>query len=145
MANFLIFSTKDQLSAFKNYHLASIDGAKTTTLKTFFEQIEKALQLPDYFGHNLDSLDELLNDLEWIENEDVALVVTNTEQWLAQEKKQTKLLDLLALLDATAEDWKWLDETDDLPHKNLKILLQSHPKLVNILDEEGIGYEVLIP
>lgn len=143
MANFIVFNSESDLTAFKSYHLARIDGAQAATLKDFFAQIEKELQLPDYFAHNLDSLDELLNDLEWIKKSDVALVISRFEQFLANEKKKTKLLDLLGLLDATAEDWKWIDDQEGLPKKNLKILLQNTPQTIAILESEGIGYEVV--
>ncbi|TAF00430.1 MAG: barnase inhibitor [Runella slithyformis] len=143
MPNFIVFNSESDLTAFKSYHLARIDGAQSATLKDFFAQIEKELQLPDYFSHNLDSLDELLNDLERKKKPDVALVVSRFEQFLANEKKKTKLLDLLGLLDATAEDWKWLDEEDGLPKKNLKILLQNSPQTIGTLESEGIGYEVI--
>ena len=112
-------------------------------MKGFFVQIEKELQLPDYFAHNLDSLDELLNHLEWIKKTDVALIITDFAQLLANEKKKTKLLDLLGLLDATAEDWKWLDEEEGLSKKNLKILVQNSPQAIAILEGEDIGYEVI--
>lgn len=143
MPNFALFNAETDLGGFKNYHLARIDGAKSLTMNDFFVQIEKALLLPDYFSHNLDSLDEMLNDLEWIKNANVALVIVNFEQLLANEKKKNKLLDLLNLLDATAEDWKWLDDDDDSPKKNLRILLQNSPQTVAILQSEAIGFDVL--
>lgn len=145
MPNFTLFNAEADIGSFKNYHLARIDGAKALTMNDFFVQIEKALLLPDYFSHNLDSLDEMLNDLEWIKNTNVALVIVNFDKLLANEKKKNKLLDLLNLFDATAEDWKWLDDDDDSPKKNLRILIQNSPQTVAILQSEGIGFDVLDP
>ncbi len=140
MPNFTIFSPNQNLDSFKNYQLATIDGAKAQTLPTFYSEIEKVLDLPDYFAHNLDSLDEMMNDLEWIENENIALVFRNTDLLLAGEKKQSKLVDMLNLLDATAEDWKWLDSEDGYRKKNLALLIEHSPRIVKILEREEIAY-----
>ncbi len=144
MPNFTLFTTNQSLDGFKNFTLATVDGAKAQTLPTFYAEIEKALDLPDYFAHNLDSLDEMMNDLEWIENENVAIVFTNTNLLLAGEKKPNKLVDILNLLDATAEDWKWLDEEDGYRKKNVAILLEHSPRIVKILEREEIAFSELL-
>lgn len=139
MSNFLVISSDSALANFKNYRIGQMDGAKIPTLKSFFQAIEKALSFPDHFEHNLESLDELLNDLEWIKQADVALYIINADGFLAQEKP-AKVLELLNLLDATAEDWKWVDDDDDVQPKKFKILIQDSPKIVGLLEKEEIGF-----
>ena len=138
MSNFLILSPNANLTEFKKYRIGQIDGAKTPTLKSFYQAIEKALSFPDHFEHNLESLDELLNDLEWIEHPNVALYITQAEGFLAQEKP-AKVIELLNLLDATAEDWKWVD--DDVQPKNLKIFIEHSSKIVGLLEREEISFD----
>lgn len=140
MANFILLSTPTLGSAFTSYRVAIIDGTKTPTLKVFYQAIEKGLGFPEDFEHNLESLDEFLNDLEWISASDVAIFVKNSDGFLAQEKPN-KILELFNLLDATAEDWKWVD--DDIEPKNVKIAFQHSPRIASLLDEEGIGYDTL--
>ncbi|MEI7582090.1 barstar family protein [Runella sp.] len=140
MPNFLIIPSNAALADFKKYRIGQIDGAKTPTLKSFYQAIEKALSFPEYFEHNLESLDELLNDLEWIKQADVALYITNTEGFLAQEKP-AKILELFNLLDATAEDWKWVDDDEDVQQKNFKIIIQDSPKIIGLLEKEEIGFD----
>jgi RNAse (barnase) inhibitor barstar len=140
MSNFTVFGSENGLDSFKNHKLATIDGAKAQTIKAFYTEIEKALELPDYFAHNLDSLDEMINDLEWIENENVAIVFRNSDQLLIAEKKVNKLVDILNLLDATAEDWKWLDEEDGYRKKNVVMLIEHSPRIIKILEREEIGF-----
>jgi len=142
MSNFLVISSNSALANFKNYRIGQIDGAKTPTFKSFYQAIEKALSFPDHFEHNLESLDELLNDLEWIKQADVALYLINADGFLAQEKP-AKVLELLNLLDATAEDWKWVDDDDDIQPKNFKIIIQNSPKIVGLLEKEEIGFVTL--
>lgn len=142
MSNFLIVSPDANLTEFKKYRIGQIDGAKTPTLKSFYQAIEKALSFPEYFEHNLESLDELLNDLDWIKQADIALYLTNTEGFLAQEKP-AKAIELLNLLDATAEDWKWVDDEEDIQPKNFKILIQHSPKIIELLEKEEIAFDTI--
>jgi len=142
MSNILIINTGTPLSNFKKYRMGQIDGAKAPTLKTFYQAIEQALSFPDDFEHNLESLDELLNDLTWIKQADVALYITNSAEFLSQEKL-TKILELINLLDATAEDWKWVDEEDDILPKNFKILFQYSSQIITLLEKEEISFEVI--
>ncbi len=141
MPNFTVFTTNQTLNEFKNYQLATVDGAKAQTLAAFYTEIKRELELPDYFANNLDSLDEMINDLEWIENENVAIVFKNTGLLLAGEKKPNKLIDMLNLLDATAEDWKWLDEEDGYRKKNFIVLIEHSPRIVKILEREEIAFD----
>ncbi len=141
MPNFTIFATNQTLGEFKNYQLATVDGSKAQTLAAFYGEIKRELELPDYFANNLDSLDEMINDLEWIENENVAIVFKNTSLLLAGEKKPNKLIDMLNLLDATAEDWKWLDEEDGYRKKNFIVLIEHSPRIVKILEREEIAFD----
>jgi len=80
--------------------------------------------------------------LEWIKQTDVALYLINADGFLAQEKP-AKVLELLNLLDATAEDWKWVDDDDDIQPKNFKIIIQNSPKIVGLLEKEEIGFVTL--
>lgn len=39
-----------------------LDGSTMTTLETAYAEIARGLQFPDYFGKNLDALEECLRD-----------------------------------------------------------------------------------
>ena len=74
-----------------------LDGKKIKTVKSFYTKIAKSLHFPDYFNHNLDSLDELLCDLEWIEQKKVQLVIQHSQDFCGKENgnKKESLLDVL--------------------------------------------------
>lgn len=61
-----------------------------------------ALQIPPYFGENLNALDECLNDLEWLPGGPLVLVILQAE--LVLDRGAAKDRDLLAgiLAGATA-------------------------------------------
>ncbi len=139
--NLYIVQSASDVAQFSNdYAIIEIDGRQSKTLRQFYEHIAKVMEFPDYFGFNLDSLDELLNDLDWIENEKIALHFTHTDQLISQERDPKKLASLLNLLDATAEDWKWVDDDDDIEKKELVVLIDESSRIRQLLDQEGIAY-----
>jgi RNAse (barnase) inhibitor barstar len=139
----LIPSEVNPATFFKGWRIARIDGAQATSLKSFYEQLARTLDFPDYFGHNLDSLDELLNDLQWLNEEKIVIFIANSGDWLSHEKSDEKLGTLLDLFEATAEDWKWLDEEEDISRKELRILFEDSPRMRRILEEQEIPFSLL--
>lgn len=130
----------DLRKSFLGAFIGIIDGQKSTSIKDFHEQIGAALNFPDYSGKNLDALDEMLNDLEWIEEEKVIIYITNSGDWLSKEKTDDKILSILDIFDATAEDWKWMDEEEDIAKKELRIIFEDTPRIRKILEEQEIPF-----
>ena len=112
-------------------------------MKDFLEQIGVAMKFPDYDGKNLDALDEMLNDLEWIKEEKVIIYITNSIEWLSREKSQDKIFSLIDLLDATAEDWKWMDDEDETAKKDLRIVFEDSERIRTLLEDQEIPFGVL--
>ena len=127
------------------WHVVTVQGSSTPDLKTLYVRLAEALEFPDYFAHNLDSLDELLNDLSWLPYAQLRLYFTDTQQLLLKEANPNKMLALIDLLDATAEDWYWMEEGDDdeVPKKTLSIVFEDSPRIRTLLDEQEIPYELL--
>lgn len=120
------------------FAIIEIDANEVTSLREFYEVLAKAMHFPDYFGFNLDSLDELLNDLTWIEDEKLAIFFKNSEKFLEKERNETKILTLLDLLDATCEDWKWheIDEEDeDFTQKELFFGFDKSQRMEQLLNK----------
>ena len=135
--NFLIVN---DLTSFSDYRIAKIDGLKAHTLRGFYEEMAKALDFPDYFGFNLDSLDELLNDLSWIDEEKILVFIEKSEHFIEKERNPAKLQTLLDLLEATCEDWKWLEEQPDYAKKELKFAFSDSVRIRQVLDNQGVSY-----
>lgn len=115
-----------------------IDGKKTTTLRSFFDAISEAMHFPDYFGFNLDSLDELLNDLSWIEDKKLLVYIYNSDSFLINERSESKKLTLLDMLDAICEDWKWFEkdsfDEDEIQKKELRFAFNASDNINNLLN-----------
>lgn len=139
MPNFLITNNLESLNG---YHIAQIDGLKAYTLRGFYEEVAKALSFPEYFGFNLDSFDEMLNDLSWLEQSKIAIYITNSDSFVEKERNPDKLPTLLDLLDATCEDWKWIDEDDEISKKELIIAFSPSERITKLLDSQEISYDM---
>lgn len=144
-ANFILSSSEPALAArFPDHFIAHIDGSKARTLRQFYDEITDALDFPD-FGNNLDALNDALNDLQWLEDEKIVLYFTHTDQLISQERDPKKLASILAILEATAEDWKWMadDETDLADRKEFSVVFQTSPRILALMEREGIAFETV--
>ncbi len=142
--NFHIATSPQSVDKLTDFFVATIDGSRAKTLRQFYEQIAAVLEFPDYFGFTMESLDDQLNDLDWIEDEKIALYITDTEALVSQERDPGKLTNLLNMLEATCEDWKWLadEEHDDdavLP-KVLIVVFADSPRIRYLLETEEITF-----
>lgn len=123
--------------------LIKIDSKKCRSLREFYEAVAENLKFPDYFGYNLDSFDELMNDLSWIVDERLLIYFYNSELFLMNERNEKKLTTLLDQLDATCEDWKYyredeveLEEGEEpIPKKELIIAFSPSSRMSEILED----------
>ena len=130
----------DVRKSFLGAFIGKIDGQKSASMKDFLEQIGVALQFPEYYGKNLDALDEMLNDLEWIKEEKVIISIANSGEWLSKEKSEDRIFSLIDMLDATAEDWKWMDEDEEAAKKDLRIVFDDSPRIRTLLEDQEIPF-----
>ena len=142
--HFLLAKSGVTKKSFPGAFIGQVDGLKATSMKEFHEQIGLAMEFPDYSGKNLDALDEMLNDLEWIKQEKVILYIKNSAEWLSKEKGDDRILTILDIFDATAEDWKWMDEEEDVAKKEFQIIFDDSSRIRRLLEEQEIPFgEVL--
>ncbi|MFI6600557.1 barstar family protein [Nonomuraea sp. NPDC050536] len=92
---------------------AVVDGRACRTRAAFFEEVARALRLPDYFGRNWDALTDSLRDTG-----PVALVVEHAEELLGAEPPE-QFATLLAVLADAAENGLTLTLRTDPAHEDL--------------------------
>ena len=85
-----VIKIADSFFSTSKTHYAFLDGKACQSLEKAYTCLEDQLLFPDYFSHNLDSLDELLSDLEWIPQKRIRLVISNSKSLLSKnpEKKE---------------------------------------------------------
>ena len=113
--------------------VAHLDGVKTSNMKAFYEQIASSLKFPDYFSNNLDSLDELLNDLSWIDEKNIVVQIQHSSLFLSDEPEQN-ILGLMNLLRNSILQWKMMDNNDN-NKKELMVLIEQSDRMDRILKQ----------
>jgi RNAse (barnase) inhibitor barstar len=122
---------------------ARLDGNACRSLRDLFVGIAEQFRFPDYFSHNLDSLEELLNDLSWLEYRHFIIIITNYDALLSEENPQRKEA-LLQILNDVAMQWGQVpnfEGEDNYRHKSdFRIYMENTPTVIIHLDREGITY-----
>jgi len=137
MPNFLVTKNLDLPT---DYSIIELDGHKTLTLRGFYEEIGDALAFPEEFGFTSESLDEMLNDLSWLEDEKIVVYISPSEPFIEKERNPEKIGTLLNLLDAICEDWRWEEGSEGLPKKELIFAFSDSPRIRELLDKQEISY-----
>ncbi|MVM29897.1 barnase inhibitor [Spirosoma sp. HMF4905] len=141
--NILISQSERELEArYAKDFIAHVDGKHTQTLRQFYEEIADLLEIPN-FGFTLEALNDSLNDLQWLEDERVILYFTNTAELVNKERDPAKMGSLLSILDAIAEDWKWVDDEEDIDKKEIVIVFEDSDRIRKLLDNESIAYALI--
>ena len=80
-----------------------INGKKCSTPAGLFTEFARALNFPDYFGHNWDAMEECLADLEWLPAKGYVLLITDAQAVLSGDEDEYETL--LEILSDAGEAW----------------------------------------
>lgn len=87
-----------------------IQGEQCGAPSDLFDEFARALDFPDYFGHNWDALEECLADLEWLPAKGYILLITNGQAVLPDDEDEYETL--LEILSDAGEAWSKGQTTD---------------------------------
>ena len=79
-----------------------IDGNACDNIDKCYDELQQQLSIPEYFGKNLDALEEVLADLEWVDEEKVKIIVSN--QSVLLKNSNTKIRDFLDVLNSSENE-----------------------------------------
>jgi Barstar (barnase inhibitor) len=83
--------------------LKVIKGRHCATPPNLFAEFARALEFPDYFGHNWDALEECLADLEWMPAKGYILLLTDAIHVLPDDDAEYETF--LEILRDAGEAW----------------------------------------
>lgn len=80
-----------------NKRYVFLDGRALRDISLLYDELQSQLSFPDYFGRNLDGLEEMFYDLEWIEEESIWILIYHVDMFLSAEDVELKeiVLDIL--------------------------------------------------
>lgn len=85
------------------FALKVIQGVKCQTTAGLLTEHARALDFPDYFGHNWDALEECLTDLEWLPAKGYILLITDAGCVLPDDEEEYETF--LEILRDAGEAW----------------------------------------
>jgi len=85
------------------FALRTINGKHCGTSAGLFDEFARALEFPDYFGHNWDALEECLADLEWLPAKGYVILVTDAPAVLSGDEEEYETF--LEVLSDAGEAW----------------------------------------
>jgi RNAse (barnase) inhibitor barstar len=83
--------------------LRIVHGKKCRHSSDLFNEFARALDFPDYFGHNWDALEECLADFEWLSAKGYILLITDAQAVLPDDEDEYETL--LEVLSDAGEAW----------------------------------------
>ncbi len=79
-----------------NTRYVFLDGVSCKEMEDCYRALERQLSIPGYFGRNLDALEEVLNDLDWIAEEKIKIIIADIPSLLENDlKKKDNFLEIL--------------------------------------------------
>ena len=85
------------------FALRVVQGKKCRTPAGLFNEFARALEFPDYFGHNWDALEECLADLEWLPAKGYVVLIADALSVIPDNDEEYETL--LEVLSDAGEAW----------------------------------------
>jgi len=85
------------------FTLRMVHGKKCKAPAGLFNEFARALEFPDYFGHNWDALEECLADLEWLPAKGYVVLITDALSVIPDDDEEYETL--LEVLSDAGEAW----------------------------------------
>ncbi|MEM9887465.1 MAG: barstar family protein [Bacteroidota bacterium] len=74
----------------KQFYIAAIDGNLCNKIDSFLSEIAIAFKFPDYYGSNMNALNDCINDLEWLDSNNYILVINHSKAFLKDESIENR-------------------------------------------------------
>jgi RNAse (barnase) inhibitor barstar len=85
--------------------LRVVHGKKCETVSGLLDEFARAMEFPDYFGHNWDAMEECLADLEWLPAKGYVVVIADAHAVLPKDEDEEDYETLLEILSDAGEAW----------------------------------------
>jgi len=83
---------------------APVDLSKAKDKATLFAELDRALALPEHFGHNWDALADVLEDRDWLGKQGRVVVLSHAAAYRKDHPTDAKMLE--EILGEAAEFWQ---------------------------------------
>jgi RNAse (barnase) inhibitor barstar len=85
------------------WRLFYLDGARVRDKKSFLDKAARAMEFPEYFGHNWDAFEECVNDLAWAPASGYILLFQAPERMIKNARADWEIA--VEILTTAIENW----------------------------------------
>lgn len=91
-----VSTVNDTYFSENNTRYVFLDGSACDHIDKCYDSLQQQLSIPEYFGKNLDALEEVLADLEWIDEAKIKIIISNESAFLKNsDPKKKDFFDVL--------------------------------------------------
>lgn len=111
-----------------------IEGKNCINKGALFEEFSRVLSFPGYFGRNWDAFDECINDLRWLQEKEIVVIIINSDQLLdlaSEEKNKLIFWDIIKATVCAAPREKYSNMLDANEPRSIFVLQSSNPVFLN--------------
>lgn len=94
--------------------IVELSGRLMRDEKSFYDELAHKFQFPNYFGRNLNALDECLTDLEWLNLTGRPLVVIVAESELLLRNDSELFEAFISIMQSVGQEWSTAIEEGQL-------------------------------
>lgn len=102
-----------------NVKAFTLDGSQMKNIQDFLSEISQTMNFPKYFGNNYNALLDCLQDLAWIEAQELAIIINNADDFLSNESQQD-FQGTIDLISDAIQYWKSEEE-----HRSLSLYINN--------------------
>lgn len=96
----------------KQSFIAILDGNNCSSKEKTILEIAKCLKFPSQFGENLDGLEDFINDLSWLDKQQIVLIIKNSSRFLCDEEDELKKVFFSIFQDACYDNYEGESDID---------------------------------
>ncbi len=134
-----IASPDTEIKRGNNKITVEIHGSEIRDIKSFYDILVHQLEFPGYFGENLDALYDMLLDLQWLKKDTIDLIISEYDDFLAEEDLEDKA-EVMLLLEDVCREWREGDfDDEEWEMKKIRVYVlcddSTGRKIAGIIDE----------
>ncbi len=85
--------------------MRQLDAERMKTVDSFYDELCQVLELPEYFGRNLNALDECITDLDWLPIGGPILLLIEKSEMLLSDASKDLFEGFMSVLNDAGKEW----------------------------------------
>ena len=125
-----------------------LEGKRMKNIKDFHAEIERKLEMPDYYGKNWNALGETINDLSWLDFNNFVILIRDYDLVLSEEAFEQKS-EFLCIFENAMAEWEnvpnYEGEDEYREVSSFLVIVEKNTQLIKELQELELDDRIVTP